>query len=303
MSVVGPVVVAILSHRDPAQVRRLVDRVLEGDNTVALVHHDPRGEPLDLEAGERTILLDNAEPADWGRMGLALAMLRCLQEARTRIPDMSWFLLVSGQDYPARPMRDIEAELAQTDTNAFLRHFWVTPSAVPGEDHWVTRCRSRYLRRIRLPGSHRSIPWPRRAPFDRGFGLVIGDMWVNLDACAVDHVLAQARRRPEVIRYLARCSIPDEALIPTLVLNDSDHLLIENDRRRHIAWTQGARSPQVLTGEAFDDIEASNAFFVRKVEPNQSESLMDELDRTATPRDPSTGPKPSTTPGTASRAR
>jgi hypothetical protein len=71
-----------MSHRGPAQVRRLVERVTAGSNSVAVIHHHPSGPALP-------------------------------------------FLLISGQDYPVRPMKLIEAELAASRRDGYVRHFLI----------------------------------------------------------------------------------------------------------------------------------------------------------------------------------
>lgn len=278
MTAPGPVVVGVLSHRDPPLVRRLVERVLEGERTVALVHHDPRGPALDLPADDRVVVVRDPQPCDWGRPGLALAMLRLVEQAATVAPDLSWFLLVSGQDYPARPLRDVEAELAAGRADAYLRHFRVDPE--PGHDvhPWQAVCRRRYLHRLRVPGTHHSVPAPRRSPFRGGTALYVGDMWVNLGADAVAHVLEQRRRLQHVERYLLRCKIPDEALLPTLLLNDAAQLTVSGERKRYIRWTEGDAHPAYLEPAEAEAIRGSGDFFARKVDAVRSAELLDRLD-------------------------
>ena len=83
----GTVVVAVLSHRDPPLLERLVGRILEGDDTVVVLHHDPRGKPHGLRPRDRLVLVPDPRPCDWGRMNLARAMLRCLDVSRQAGPD------------------------------------------------------------------------------------------------------------------------------------------------------------------------------------------------------------------------
>jgi Core-2/I-Branching enzyme len=275
----GPVVVAVLSHRDPPLVRRLVGRILEGDDTVVLLHHDPRGEPLGIQPSDRVLTVADARPCDWGRMSLALGMTRCLAAAVEQVPDFAWVLLVSGQDYPARHVRTIEADLATTSADAMLRHFRVDPEPGPDEHPWQVRCRQRYLHRIRIPGNRRSVPFPRRRVFGHGTDLYIGDMWVNLNARAVRHVLDQELRRPDLRRYFSHCSVPDEAYVPTLLLNDAPGLRVSAERHRYISWTPGHAHPRTLDVSDLEAIRASSAdFFVRKVDPTTSAGLMAGLD-------------------------
>ncbi len=275
----GPVVVGILSHRDPPLVRRLVERVLESPGTVALVHHDPRGPLLDLPSDDRVLRVPDPQPCNWGQPGLALGVLRCVTAAADLVPDLSWFLLVSGQDYPVRPMASIEAELRASPHDAYLR--WFPVDADPRSDvhPWQAVCRRRYLHRLRLPRTHRAVPAPRRSPFRDGTGLFIGDMWVNLGATAVAHVLEQRARLRPVERYLHRCSIPDEALLPTLLLNDAGHLDVVDERRRYVRWTPGQWHPAFLDVGDLPKMRSSRDFFARKVDSLRTADLLDLLDR------------------------
>lgn len=277
----GPVVVAILSHRDPPQLRRLVDRVLEGERTVALVHHDPRGAPHGLLAHDRLLLVPDPQPCDWGRMNLAEAMLRCLQTALDTVPELSWLLLVSGQDYPAQHLRRTEEDLARQEVDAMLRWFPVTDDPAADVHPWQARCRTRYLRRLRIPGSHRSVPFPRRHPFHGDTQLYVGDMWVNLGASAVRHVLEQRVRQPQVWSYLSRCSVPDEALLPTLLLNDAAHLRIGDRGRRYIRWVEGRPNPELLEPDDVDKMALADDFFARKVDSELTPEVLDLIDARA----------------------
>ena len=274
----GTVVVAILSHRDPPLLSRLVSRVLEGERTVVVVHHDPRGEPHGLRESDRLRLVPNPAPCEWGRMSQALGMYRCVAAAHQLVPDLEWVLLVSGQDYPAQPMRLTERFLGRSDADGLLRHFEVARTPRPGETAWQQRCRRRYLDRLRVPGSRRSVPWIRHPPFDDDYRLHIGDTWVNLRRPAVEHLVEQFERRRDLRRYLNRCSNPDEALIPTLLLNSQTHLRITDERRRYIRWVEGRPHPETLDRSDFDAICRSGDFFARKVDTAVSADLMDELD-------------------------
>lgn len=274
----GSVVVAILSHRDPPLLHRLVDRVLEGERTVAVVHHDPRGEPHGLQESDRVRLVPDPAPCDWGRMSQAVGMYRCISAARALVPDVEWALLISGQDYPAQSLSATERFLADSNADALLRYFEVSPTPQVGETAWQSRCRERYLRRIRVPFSRRSVPGVRRQLFGEAYPLYIGDTWVNLRRPAIDHLVDQFGRHADVRSYLSRCSNPDEALIPTLLLNGQTSLRVISERRRYIRWVEGRPHPETLDSSYLDAIRDSGDFFARKVDSVVSATLLDHLD-------------------------
>ena len=103
-------------------------------------------------------------------------------------------------------------------------------------------------------------------------------MWANLSRSAVEHLLEQYEEQTRVRRYLSRCSVPDEALLPTLLLHDSQRLRIVAERRRFIRWVEGQPHPEILTEKDADAIRASGDYFARKVDLEHSGRLLDELD-------------------------
>lgn len=246
-----------------------------------MVHHDPRGPVLDLPSSERVHLVPDAAPANWGGMGVAEAQLRVVRFAVEQVPAASWVLVASGQDYPVHHMRSIEDELRDTPADAFVRHFRADGNPADDVHPWQARTRQRYLRRRVLPGTHRSIPMWRRHPFGADTSLWVGDLWVNLNARAARHVLDQYERRRDLVRYFATTSIPDEALLPTLLLNDSPELNVVADHRRHIEWSSGAAHPDLLTVRHLPTLATSSAFFARKFDASVDVEVLDRLDQLA----------------------
>jgi hypothetical protein len=281
----GPLVVIVLSHRQPAQVARLVDRIRTGTDTVAVVHHDPSGEPLTLRPASDVAFIPDARPCRWGRLSLVEAQWRSLRWVVDNIPEFSWALLVSGQDHPIRSMTAIEKELAASPYDAYLRHFAVTSDPAEDTDPWQAVTRRRYLRKRRLPRTHRSVPLPlpRRHPYRDGVGLYVGDMWFNLSAAAVHGMLADPLA-DSLLRYLRYAPIPDETFICSMALNARPALSVANDSKRFIRWGLDASHPDLITADHLDEIRASDAFFARKVDVSAHPGIPDLLDQVAAER-------------------
>lgn len=275
----GPVVVLVMSHRDPGQVRRLVGRVCEGTDVAVAVHHDPTGEPLSLPPRDNVLAVPDPQPCRWGRLDLAQAVLRSLTWVARTVPEHSWVLLVSGQDYPAQPMRVTEDELHRTSHDAFLRH--VRLDVANPQTPWGRRARRRYLGHTRLPGTARALPLPRvRHPFRGPVQLWGGGLWVNLSREATSRVVQSPVRDP-VERFLGWSPIPDEAFLHTLLLNNADGLSLAPDNRRWIRWQSPSPHPMTVRAADVAEITSSGAFFTRKVDPRAHGDALDLLDASA----------------------
>lgn len=283
----GPLAVIVLSHRHPEQVARLVDRVAAGRDTVAVVHHDPTGEPLRLSRSSNVVLVPGARPCAWGRLSLVEAQWRSLRWVAANVPEFSWALLISGQDYPIRPITQIEDELSASPHDAYLRYFEVTPDPAADVDPWQAVTRRRYLRKRRLPWSRRSVPlpFPRRHPYRAGVGLYVGDMWFNLSAATVRAMLADPLA-DRLLRYLRYAPIPDETFIASMALNLRPAPDVARDSRRFIRWGADAMHPEVLTPAHLPELRTSDAFFARKVDATLHPSMPDLLDALARDRRP-----------------
>ena len=241
----GPVVVGILSHRDPDLLRRLVDRVLEGERTVALVHHDPRGVPHGLVPHDRLLLVDDPQPCDWGRMNLATAMLRLLETGAARVPDLEWLLLVSGQDYPAQHLRRTEQAPGRGRRRRACCGGSTSPTTRGRRAPLADRAAgTRYLHGFGSPATAARCPFPGRCTRSAAApGCSSETCGPTCGRPAVHHVLEQRERLARVERYLSRCSVPDEALLPTLLLNDADHLRISGERQAVDPLGRGQPAP------------------------------------------------------------
>ena len=269
----GPIVVLVFSHRDPGQVHRLVGRLQEGRDVFVAIHHEPAGERLrDIEASDVALVPDPLHCA-WGRVQMAEAMWRSLSWVASAVPELSWVLLISGQDYPAMPIRQLEHELRTTPHDAFLRHFRLDDDPALDVHPWQQIARRRYLRSRRVPFTARSMPWPRRHPFGPTLHPFAGDVWFNLSAEAVRHALDSPALADELLRFLRGSANADELFIPTLVLNQQDHLDVVSDRRRFVRFAPGAPHPRELNVDDVPEIIASGAFFARKVDSRNGELL------------------------------
>ena len=115
----------ITSHTKPRQVLRLCSTLRKGSPLAEIVvHHDPTAEPLDAHtlSALRIHLIPNPIAVRWGDFSLTEAILFSMRWIEQNV-EYDWLIYVSGQDYPVRPLRTIEADLTASKSDAFVTAF------------------------------------------------------------------------------------------------------------------------------------------------------------------------------------
>jgi hypothetical protein len=282
----------VLSHRHPEQVLRLVSALAEGPGARVLVRHDQRGSRLptaEIEAAGGEPVEDEIE-FGWGGWSQLEVIVSCLSEAVAR-HDPDWALILSGQDYPLRPLAAIEADLERGGSDARLGAVREVERRRPpaGEDEFFLRCRYRHYTRPRamghLPTALRPLVYARDLPPLVGvrrlapppLRLHASADWLTLGRRALATALAAASDR-RLVRHFRRVAVPSESFFASVLLSDPS-LTVERDHRRFAAFPgPGSPHPETLTSADLERMLASGADFARKFDVDVDAGILDLLD-------------------------
>ncbi len=285
----------ILSHRDPAQLLRLVTTLnrLYDDPPIAC-HHDMAQSAIDVGAFPGNVrFVQPSIRTGWAKWSVVqgfFAALRLLYEHDA--PD--WFVLLSAVDYPIRHAAAVRADLDMLDADAlidFRRLDDTAESAAacfgprnPELDQFESEI-NRRLKRTRYEGAQlwlpilrfndggrrvrpgrRTLELPFRTPFrpfSRDFQCFDGDHWFTGNARVARLLLNPTSRHLKLQKYLSMRTSPDECYFQTVLCNEPGLRLVR-DNRRYAQWNGGGAHPQSLTDADLGAIAASNAHFARK---------------------------------------
>jgi hypothetical protein len=293
--------IIVMAHQKPQQLAQLLS-VLRHPRVQVYLHLDRRA-PLApftralSEAGVSDPVLLRRRTHRWGGIGIVDATMDGL--AQGVADGCGYFLLISGQDFPVRPVDEIVAFADQADSRSYMEHsalplpgwrfggrdrtdFYTytvlgrRETCIPrGEDTSFFTLKGRVLNEILRM---RSAFQPRRSvpPYVRPFG---GSNWWNLSRAAADHVLHFVDEHPDYRRYHEHTLIPSELFFHCITVGTGFAGLHEivNDDLRFTLWPEGGSHPRTLTTDDLPAIVDSGKQFARKFDTATDGAVVQRL--------------------------
>lgn len=293
----------VQSHRSPRQLERLLGVLRRGSPDALLVAgYCPTGEPLDAAVLDRlgVLYFTHRRRCHRGYWSLLEPYFDAVELLARQPAGYEWLVYLSGQDYPIRPLAELEAALAATDYDGYLT--W-RPADARSPDGRRRQGRVRYLYRyFDLPGWEPMLRLVRplnrlqnafnvhltygprvgirtrfpgaaagRAPF-------VGSQWTTLRRRCAEQLLATARGGGELVSHFERTVCPDEAFAQTVLVNDGGFRLC-NESLCFVDF-QGSRDgrPRVLTRADCLALAAGRHYFARKFDLDVDAAALDWFD-------------------------
>ncbi len=262
-------------------------------------------------------IVTNWVAVEWGGFSLVDATLRTI-DAVLELTNCEWIVLLSGHDYPLRPLSEIETSLRSSRVDAYIDVREVVPKAPRGrwDGTWAAWLSRRYhfayaaLPQLPVPfhrGARDTLAslafwmskrqplimiWPMpagarwrigvrrfRSPFSPERPCRHGSQWLTLSRHAARRLLRRVAEERELISHFKRTIIPDEAVFQTIVCGESD-LVVSQDNRRYEKWMgEDPSHPQILRRSDVDSFMQSGKDFARKFQERVDSAVLDEIDR------------------------
>lgn len=310
----------VLCHRNAPQVLRLARtiRAMSPRSRVLIRHDQPSGfiDAAAAEACGADLLVSKIE-CRWGHWSLVEATLEAFHRAG-ELHDPAWIVVISGQDYPIRPLEPWEDSLLADPYDAVMSSEALVDGPFgmrPGGNRQQLRMRYTHrwyrLPRLnaisRLPASFTRLgrsAWFRylyplqailvlhQLPRDEGWALGIRRRTVpwspDMPVYKGSQWIALSRRavgvcvdghRAKWMRdYFTTTLVPDEAYFHTL-LASSRGMRVKREPISWIRWASDAHPHPVVIDQS--DLEAavrSGTPFARKFDATATPGLLDDVD-------------------------
>ena len=204
----------------------------------------------------------------WGGWSLVEMALNAVRFLCLRPEGWQYFINLSGQDYPVRPLDDLRSLLAERAGTNFLqmRHISTQPFHIRRRLHWYCLEHAGQLRRLPIPNVRAML-----TPVEW-----YGGFWGMLTREFCEWLVTSDVTK-KYSRALRHTKIPDEFFFQTIIKQSPFAATLDGNPRRYLRFEPGASGPKTLTCADLDDIMASKAFFARKLDESIDVQLLELL--------------------------
>jgi hypothetical protein len=275
----------ILAHNLPKAVRRLTE-LLTGEGDQVVVHFDSSASQADLTevraiaaANPDRVRIISKVHCVWGEWSLVEAVIQGLLEF-ARMPDPPDYIhLMSGADFPLRPVSQLREFLTRNPDLDFIECCDIS------EREWVKGGLGRERFRFYYPVNFRTsratfdrlVRWQRklriRRRMPRDLQPHMGSQWWTLRWATCARFLEYHQNHPEVSKFFKSTWIPDEAYFQTIIAKLVPKREIADLQLMFHHLTPTGR-PYVFYKDHLDELRKLPHFFIRKISP----SAMDLVD-------------------------
>lgn len=276
--------IIILAHGDMANLKALIDYFYS--QCYVFVHIDKKSrisaeEIKSIKGMVNVVEVYNHMDIHWGGNSMLNCELFLLREASARC-DATYFHIMSGEDYPIRPLGQflkcfedgypmnylscVHLPHPLWQENTFSRFQYFYPYDWGKDERYPMIVRKAIALQNRI-GFKRRIP-------DSVPHLYGGSQWMSITREAVKMLLRYTKEHKSLYRSMFMIFAPDEIYIQTVLCNLLDKQLVGEHNMRFIRWKmENGSCPAVLSTEHFFHIVTCNKLVARKLAASVSSSL------------------------------
>ena len=274
----------IIFHDDPQGVERIL-KAMQHPGCSFYLHLDKKVEisPYEyLAEYPRTFFVKDRKSVRWAGYSQLEAIMATIGQIMESGVQYDFINLLSGQDYPIKPIEHIYNFLADNLGSSFLM------SETPPSYWWgeaISRFQKYHFIDYGFPGKFRfgnvlsAILPERKFPLAlQLYGGPNAAYWI-LDinaACYVHKFLTSKESKKAFFKHTWG---PDEFLINTLLMHSPFKHKIINENYHFLDRSQGGSRPKTLTSDDFEQLRNSSKFFARKFDRKVDEAVLDRIDK------------------------
>jgi hypothetical protein len=279
----------ILAHKNPTQVQRLVDYLLENDCAV-FIHIDKKNflefqEFIEFNSERRQLHMYSKYKVYWGSFNQIKATFYLLEEA-LKLSQWDFVTLLSGQDVPIKGLYEFKEFLSSHRENSFFSYHPVPePQKFEGnggldrvELFWFTDFNKRtgfFFNKLNVILHFiQKKTGILRKPARQLYG---GSNWFTLNREMAQFAINYIKNNERYFKSFKNTRCADEIILQTILLNSQYKEAIINDCLRYIDWKTGPEFPKVFKVSDISELTTNNAYFARKFDEEVDKEVISIL--------------------------
>jgi len=270
----------ILAHKDPVLLERLV-RTLQHENADIFIQLDKKANIDDFKYIENignTRFISDRVDVGWCCYSTIDATLKGFEQILLLKNDYSHINLISGQDYPLKPIELIQQHFFANPDTTFIHNASIADNE--WEDGKV-RFTKYSFGDFKIPGKYQlqafvnAILPLRKLP--AGLKPYGRSQWLTITPVCAQYAIDYLKNNPHVKRYFKTVWAVDEVFFQTILTNSPHKDSLTNYNLRFIELDAGKRPINYTMADA-DKLTKTDAFFARKFDRPVSTEVLDYLD-------------------------
>lgn len=285
--------ILILAHKEFPLLLHLVDYFSQ--DCYVFIHIDKKA---NVSKQDISILLSKPQViavyrkynVNWGGFSILRTELFLFKEA-IRLCDATYFHIISGLDYPIKPLTAFLDFFERNQNlnfiscgnvgdnrlkkkNAYFRYQYFLPyDQFRGNRKQIWKKINRFVEFQRRIGVSRGIP----VQFNR---IYCGSQWLSVPLKTVRDILKYTKEKPAFYRRLRYTFAPEETYFQTIIVNMCPRENVVFKNYRFIRWkNENNNSPANLSMIHFHLLVESDDFFARKMEMPYCNDIITKIDK------------------------
>jgi Core-2/I-Branching enzyme len=272
----------ILSHKNPLQLRRLLDR-LRHPEIDFYVHLDAKSDINEWQIAmnvPQVFFIEKRVDVTWAGYGTIQAALNGIAAIVASGHQYGFIHLISGQDYPLVKASRLHDFFAANPGQQFI-------DILPENElkRVISKITSFHFEDLRLPGKYRIARLLNRILPARQHPLNLevygGSLWWSLTQECATWCLEYVNAHAELRRFYKRTWGGDEFIFQTIIMNGPFRSSVKNNYLRYIDWSEGKAHPKTFVLNDFDKIIGSGQLLARKFDLEKTPELLNKIDMAA----------------------
>lgn len=262
----------ILAHKNPFQLRDMVNALQDGDNYF-FIHIDKKSE-LSLFTNENYTTPDHVFfcteriNVSWGGFSDIEATMKLINMLKSKNINPDYIHLLSGQDYPLQNNPTIKAFLKKQNGKSFMEFFSLPHEYWSGNGGFHRLDYRWIIDEVGLDKAHLLVEAQQQRGMKRiypdGIKPYGGSQWWSLTNDCIDYIAEVCVPGNILYEFYKDTLLPDEMIFHTLLLNSKLSKHIINNNLRYIDWSNGPEYPRILRIEDLNKLKSSKKIYARK---------------------------------------